>query len=184
CSGSASAPACSTGTSGSTSSRTGTPRSTSGTHRERRRCSRRSRVSSSCRGSAASPPAPTPRRRGSGSSSLRTPTARSRRPVTRSAGRAGSTTASCSSSTTGGALDRFGGIDGAVLNAGVAATGMLGEVGDDEWRRSLDVNLTAHFELTQRLWPVLREQGIGGSLVYVASKNAFAPGAGFGPYSI
>ena len=31
---------------------------------------------------------------------------------------------------------------------------------------------------------MLREQGIGGSLVYVASKNAFAPGAGFGPYSV
>ena len=30
---------------------------------------------------------------------------------------------------------------------------------------------------------MLREQGIGGSLVYVASKNAFAPGAGFGAYS-
>ena len=53
-----------------------------------------------------------------------------------------------------------------------------------EWRRSLDVNLTAHFLLTKRVWPVLREQGIGGSLVYVASKNAFAPGAGFGPYSV
>ena len=31
---------------------------------------------------------------------------------------------------------------------------------------------------------MLREQGIGGSLVYVASKNAFAPGAGFGAYSV
>jgi rhamnulose-1-phosphate aldolase/alcohol dehydrogenase len=83
-----------------------------------------------------------------------------------------------------GALITYGGVDGAVLNAGVAATGMLGEVDDAEWRRSLEINLTAHFELTQRLWPVLREQGIGGSLVYVASKNAFAPGAGFGPYSV
>ena len=31
---------------------------------------------------------------------------------------------------------------------------------------------------------MLAEQGIGGSLVYVASKNAFAPGAGFGAYSV
>ena len=60
----------------------------------------------------------------------------------------------------------------------------LGELDEDEWRRSLEVNLTAHFLLTKRVWPVLREQGIGGSLVYVASKNAFAPGAGFGPYSV
>jgi len=83
-----------------------------------------------------------------------------------------------------GAVERFGGVDAAVLNAGVAATGMLGELDEAEWRRSLEINLTSHFELTQALWPVLREQGIGGSFVYVASKNAFAPGAGFGPYSV
>ena len=83
-----------------------------------------------------------------------------------------------------GAVRAFGGIDAAVLNAGVASTGRLDELAEDEWRRSLEVNLTAHFELTRRVLPVLREQGIGGSLVYVASKNAFAPGAGFGAYSV
>ena len=82
------------------------------------------------------------------------------------------------------AIDGFGGIDGVVLNAGVASTGMLGELDEAEWRRSLEINLTAHFALTTRVWPVLREQAIGGSLVYVASKNAFAPGAGFGSYSV
>jgi NAD(P)-dependent dehydrogenase (short-subunit alcohol dehydrogenase family) len=71
-----------------------------------------------------------------------------------------------------------------VLNAGVGATGALDVVSDDEWRRSLEINLTSHFLLTRRALPLLREQGIGGSLVYVASKNAFAPGAGFGPYSV
>jgi rhamnulose-1-phosphate aldolase/alcohol dehydrogenase len=83
-----------------------------------------------------------------------------------------------------GAVGAFGGLDAAVLNAGVASTGRLDELADEEWRRSLDVNLTAHFELTRRVLPVLREQGIGGSLVYVSSKNAFAPGAGFGAYSV
>jgi rhamnulose-1-phosphate aldolase/alcohol dehydrogenase len=83
-----------------------------------------------------------------------------------------------------GAVGAFGGIDAAVLNAGVASTGRLDELADEQWRRSLEVNLTAHFELTRRVLPVLREQGIGGSLVYVASKNAFAPGAGFGAYSV
>jgi rhamnose utilization protein RhaD (predicted bifunctional aldolase and dehydrogenase)/NAD(P)-dependent dehydrogenase (short-subunit alcohol dehydrogenase family) len=81
-------------------------------------------------------------------------------------------------------LGRFGGLDAVVFCAGVAATGDLAEVADDDWRRSLEVNLTSHFLLTKRVLPPLREQGIGGSLVYVASKNAFAPGAGFGPYSV
>jgi NAD(P)-dependent dehydrogenase (short-subunit alcohol dehydrogenase family) len=84
----------------------------------------------------------------------------------------------------GMAVGTFGGIDAVVLNAGVGSTGTLDEVGDEQWRRSLDVNLNAHFLLTRRALGLLREQGIGGSLVYVASKNAFAPGAGFGPYSV
>jgi rhamnose utilization protein RhaD (predicted bifunctional aldolase and dehydrogenase)/NAD(P)-dependent dehydrogenase (short-subunit alcohol dehydrogenase family) len=78
----------------------------------------------------------------------------------------------------------FGGLDAVVLNAGVASTGQLEELSYEEWRRSLDINLAAHFLLTRRVLALLREQGIGGSLVYVASKNAFAPGAGFGPYSV
>jgi len=81
-------------------------------------------------------------------------------------------------------VDRYGGLDAVVFCAGTAATGTLAEVGDAQWRRSLEVNLTSHFLLTKRVWPVLAEQRIGGSLVYVASKNAFAPGAGFGPYSV
>jgi NAD(P)-dependent dehydrogenase (short-subunit alcohol dehydrogenase family) len=30
----------------------------------------------------------------------------------------------------------------------------------------------------------MKVAGLGGSIVYVASKNAFGPGAGFGPYSV
>ena len=82
------------------------------------------------------------------------------------------------------AVARFGGLDAVVLNAGIAATGALETLDEDDWERSLDVNLSGQFRLTRRALGVLREQGIGGSLVYVASKNAFAPGAGFGPYSV
>jgi rhamnose utilization protein RhaD (predicted bifunctional aldolase and dehydrogenase)/NAD(P)-dependent dehydrogenase (short-subunit alcohol dehydrogenase family) len=82
------------------------------------------------------------------------------------------------------AVASFGGLDAVVLNAGIAATGRLDELDDAAWERSLDVNLTSHFLLTRRVVALMRDQGIGGSLVYVASKNAFAPGAGFGPYSV
>jgi NAD(P)-dependent dehydrogenase (short-subunit alcohol dehydrogenase family) len=82
------------------------------------------------------------------------------------------------------AVAAYGGLDAVVFNAGIASTGTLGELLEEDWRRSLEVNLTAHFLLTKRAWRVLAEQGIGGSLVYVASKNAFAPSAGFAPYSV
>jgi NAD(P)-dependent dehydrogenase (short-subunit alcohol dehydrogenase family)/ribulose-5-phosphate 4-epimerase/fuculose-1-phosphate aldolase len=84
----------------------------------------------------------------------------------------------------GAAIRRWGGIDGAVSNAGVAVTGRIESLGLDEWSRSLDVNATSHFLLARRLLPAFRAQGIGGSLVFVASKNAFSPGEGFGAYSV
>jgi rhamnulose-1-phosphate aldolase/alcohol dehydrogenase len=83
-----------------------------------------------------------------------------------------------------GTVAAYGGVDAVVFNAGIAPAGELAGLPDDEWRRTLEVDLTSQFLLTKRVLPVLREQGIGGSLVYVASKNAFAPGAGFGPYSV
>jgi NAD(P)-dependent dehydrogenase (short-subunit alcohol dehydrogenase family) len=83
-----------------------------------------------------------------------------------------------------GAVAAYGGLDAVVFNAGIAPAGELASLDEGEWRRTLDVNLTAQFQLTKRVWPVLVEQGIGGSLVYMASKNAFAPGPGFGPYSV
>jgi NAD(P)-dependent dehydrogenase (short-subunit alcohol dehydrogenase family)/ribulose-5-phosphate 4-epimerase/fuculose-1-phosphate aldolase len=78
---------------------------------------------------------------------------------------------------------RFGGIDGAVLNVGVALPGELKALTTADWRRSLDVNTTSHFLLIRRLLPVLEAQGLGGSLVFIGSKNMFSPGAGFGAYS-
>ncbi len=82
------------------------------------------------------------------------------------------------------AVRSLGGVDAVVFNAGTAATGGLATLEASAWRESIEVNLTAHFLLTRRVWPVLEAQGLGGSLVYVASKNAFAPGAGFGAYSV
>ncbi len=82
------------------------------------------------------------------------------------------------------AIRTFGGIDGVVFNAGVAVTGRLAQLTEAQWQRSMDVNATSHFLLTRRALDVLQRQGLGGSLVYVASKNAFAPGAEFGAYSV
>jgi rhamnulose-1-phosphate aldolase/alcohol dehydrogenase len=82
------------------------------------------------------------------------------------------------------AVRAFGGLDGAVINAGIGVTGTLDELTLDRWESGLRVNLTSGFLLTRAAMRVLKEQGSGGSLVYVASKNAFGPGAGFGAYSV
>lgn len=82
------------------------------------------------------------------------------------------------------AVGNFGGLDGIVANAGVGVTGNLVDLTPADWERALRVNLTSAFLLTQAAMQVMIDQGIGGSLVYVVSKNAFSPGAGFGAYSV
>jgi rhamnulose-1-phosphate aldolase/alcohol dehydrogenase len=82
------------------------------------------------------------------------------------------------------AVRSFGGLDGAVINAGIGVTGTLEELTLDQWNAGMRINLASGFLLTRAAMRVLREQGNGGSLVYVASKNAFGPGAGFGAYSV
>lgn len=88
------------------------------------------------------------------------------------------------SQTIDSAIETFGGVDGIVANAGIAVTGALHELPLEQWNRALNVNLTGPFLLTQAVMNVLNTQKLGGSLVYMASKNAFAPGAGFGAYSV
>jgi len=87
-------------------------------------------------------------------------------------------------STVAEAILHFGGIDGAVINAGIGVSGTLEELEIDKWNQGLAINLTSAFLLTKYTMVALRTQGMGGSLVYIASKNAFAPGAGFGGYSV
>jgi NAD(P)-dependent dehydrogenase (short-subunit alcohol dehydrogenase family) len=82
------------------------------------------------------------------------------------------------------AVRAFGGLDGIVINAGIGMTGTLEELTLDQWTATMRINLSSAFLLTQAGMRAMRAQGKGGSLVYVASKNAFGPGAGFGAYSV
>jgi NAD(P)-dependent dehydrogenase (short-subunit alcohol dehydrogenase family) len=81
------------------------------------------------------------------------------------------------------ALLAFGGIDVVVSNAGIAHVAAIDRMDLQDWRRSFDVNATGHFLVARAALRVLKEQGTGGSLVFVASKNVLAPGRDFGAYS-
>lgn len=70
------------------------------------------------------------------------------------------------------AVERFGGLDVVVANAGVGFGGSAGDVADDAWLRTLDVNLTGALRLTRAALPALIERG-GGSIVLVSSVSGF-----------
>ena len=69
------------------------------------------------------------------------------------------------------AVEAFGGLDVVVANAGIGFGGSVGDVDDERWRRTLDVNLTGPMVLTRAALPALLERG-GGSVVLVSSVNA------------
>ncbi len=66
-----------------------------------------------------------------------------------------------------------------VHNAGVARVGKVSDISVADWRRVIDVNLTAPFVLSQKLLPKMRT---GGQIIFinsVAGKNSFPEWAAY-----
>ncbi|MBX7078102.1 MAG: bifunctional aldolase/short-chain dehydrogenase [Nannocystaceae bacterium] len=82
------------------------------------------------------------------------------------------------------AVARFGGVDGLVSNAGTAPQAPMDACPPELLQQSLAVNLLAHQWFAEAMMRALRAQGTGGFLLFNASKSAFNPGPGFGPYAI
>jgi NAD(P)-dependent dehydrogenase (short-subunit alcohol dehydrogenase family) len=77
----------------------------------------------------------------------------------------------------------FGGVDILVSNAGIAIPAAVHEMSLADWQRSFDVNATGHFLVGREAVTMMRKQGTGGSIVFIATKNVPAPGKDFGAYS-
>ena len=79
---------------------------------------------------------------------------------------------------------QFGGIDILVLNAGTFTAGQtIEDIEEQTWAMSLEINLTAPQKLLQACVPFLKE-GIDPAVVFMASRNVTAPGAGASAYSV
>ncbi|MBI4970643.1 MAG: bifunctional rhamnulose-1-phosphate aldolase/short-chain dehydrogenase [Candidatus Omnitrophica bacterium] len=77
----------------------------------------------------------------------------------------------------------FGGIDILVSNAGIATVASLTDLKLEQWEKNLAVNATGHFLVTREILRIMRPQGIGGSIIFITTKNVLAPGKDFGAYS-
>jgi NAD(P)-dependent dehydrogenase (short-subunit alcohol dehydrogenase family) len=79
----------------------------------------------------------------------------------------------------------WGGVDVVVSNAGNAPQGRLEtREGERALRESIELNGLAHARVARLAVDVMTKQGRGGCLLFNASKSAFNPGPGFGPYAV
>jgi rhamnulose-1-phosphate aldolase/alcohol dehydrogenase len=77
----------------------------------------------------------------------------------------------------------YGGLDILVSNAGVAHSAPVDRMELGDWERSFAVNATGHFLVAREAMRILIAQGLGGALVFVATKNVMSPGKDFAAYS-
>jgi NAD(P)-dependent dehydrogenase (short-subunit alcohol dehydrogenase family) len=83
----------------------------------------------------------------------------------------------------GHAVDAFGGVDIVVSNAGIASSASIEETTLAEWNRNQSILATGYFLVAREAFRVLRAQSTGGSVVFVASKNALVAGQNAAAYS-
>jgi rhamnulose-1-phosphate aldolase/alcohol dehydrogenase len=77
----------------------------------------------------------------------------------------------------------FGGVDVVVSNAGIASSAPILETSLELWDRNNDILARGYFLVAREGARLLVEQGTGGSIVFIGSKNALAPGKGAAAYS-
>ena len=77
----------------------------------------------------------------------------------------------------------FGGVDVVVNNAGLASSAAITDTSMAEWNKNWNVLATGYFLVAREGFRVLTAQKRGGSLVFVASKNALVAGKNASAYS-
>jgi len=82
------------------------------------------------------------------------------------------------------AVRAYGGVDVVVSNAGISSFGSLDTLSTADWDRAFAVNARGHFLVSRAAIRIMKAQGLGGSIVFNASKNVTAPGKEFGAYSV
>jgi NAD(P)-dependent dehydrogenase (short-subunit alcohol dehydrogenase family) len=79
------------------------------------------------------------------------------------------------------AVERFGGIDVVVANAGIASYGSVGAVDPAIFRRVIDINITGVFHTVRAALPELERRR--GYVLVVSSEAAYAPAPGLAAYN-
>ena len=68
----------------------------------------------------------------------------------------------------------FGGVDILVSNAGIASSASVEDTSLELWNKNMDILSTGYFLVSREAFKIFRTQNMGGSVVFVGSKNGLA----------
>ena len=70
---------------------------------------------------------------------------------------------------------QYGGVDIIVNNAGLATSSPFDETSLKEWNLNMNVLGTGYFLVAREAFKLMKQQGIGGSMVFIGSKTRSMP---------
>jgi rhamnulose-1-phosphate aldolase/alcohol dehydrogenase len=76
----------------------------------------------------------------------------------------------------------YGGIDIVVANAGIASAAQFEDTSLELWNRNFAILATGYFLSARAGYRIMKDQGLGGAIVFIASKNALAASPGASAY--
>ena len=80
------------------------------------------------------------------------------------------------------AVAEYGGIDILVSNAGISSSAPFEATELSMWQRNMDILATGYFLVSREAFRLMKEQKLGGAIVFVASKNGLAASPGAAAY--
>jgi rhamnulose-1-phosphate aldolase/alcohol dehydrogenase len=79
-------------------------------------------------------------------------------------------------------LIEYGGIDILVSNAGISSAAPFEETTLETWDKNIAILATGYFLVSRAAYRIMKTQKLGGSIVFIASKNGLAASAGASAY--
>jgi rhamnulose-1-phosphate aldolase/alcohol dehydrogenase len=76
----------------------------------------------------------------------------------------------------------YGGVDIVVANAGIASAAPFEDTSLELWNRNFAILATGYFLSARAGYRIMKDQGLGGAIVFIASKNALAASPGASAY--
>jgi len=76
----------------------------------------------------------------------------------------------------------YGGLDIVVANAGIASASPIEDTSLALWNRNIDILGTGYFLTARAAFRAMKKQSLGGSIIFIASKNGLAASAGASAY--